>query len=78
VTAIAPPLGDGMVTGLTSLRPRRGGVPGYATRIALRELGRRAEFLDGLAQNFLSPLVVPGRCPLSISGFSTSCAGFRG
>src|SRR6516162_3824521 len=26
--------------------PRPGEVPGYATRVALRELGRRAQFLD--------------------------------
>src|SRR6266699_2814705 len=36
----------GLVTELASLRPRPGDVPGYATRIALRELGRRAQFLD--------------------------------
>ena len=36
----------GLVSGLASLRPRPGDVVGYATRIALRELGRRAEFLD--------------------------------
>ena len=34
----------GLVSGLASLRPRPGDVPGYATRIALRERGRRAEF----------------------------------
>jgi transposase len=34
----------GLVSGLASLRPRPGDVVGYATRIALRELGRRAEF----------------------------------
>ena len=31
-----------LVSGLASLRPRPGDVVGYATRIALRELGRRA------------------------------------
>jgi transposase len=36
----------GLVAGLAALRPRPGDVVGYATRIALRELGRRAEFLD--------------------------------
>jgi transposase len=36
-----------LVSGLASLRPRPGDVVGYATRTALRELGRRAEFLDG-------------------------------
>jgi len=35
-----------LVAELAALRPRPGDVPGYATRIALRELGRRAEFLD--------------------------------
>src|SRR5712691_4164422 len=35
-----------LVAGLASLRPRPGAVVGYHTRIALRELGRRAEFLD--------------------------------
>ena len=33
-----------LVTSLASLRPRPGAVVGYHTRIALRELGRRAEF----------------------------------
>jgi transposase len=33
-----------LVTGLASLRPRTGDVAGHATRIALRELGRRAQF----------------------------------
>ena len=36
-----------LVTAIASLRPRPGDVPGYATRVALRELGRRAVFLDG-------------------------------
>ena len=31
---------------IAALRPRPGDVPGYATRVALRELGRRARFLD--------------------------------
>ena len=33
-----------LVAGIASLRPRPGDVPGYATRVALRELGRRAVF----------------------------------
>jgi transposase len=41
-----------------SLRPRSGDVVGYATRIALRELGRRAEFLDGQLER-LDELIVP-------------------
>ena len=36
-----------LITGLAALRPRPGDVAGHATRIALRELGRRAQFLDG-------------------------------
>ena len=32
---------------MAALRPRPGSTVGYATRIALRERGRRAEFLDG-------------------------------
>jgi transposase len=47
-----------LVAGLASLRPRPGDVVGYATRIALRELGRRAEFLDGQLER-LDDLIVP-------------------
>src|SRR6266700_6168597 len=36
----------GLVAQLAALRPRPGDVVGYATRISLRELGRRAQFLD--------------------------------
>ena len=36
---------DALAAELAALRPRPGDVVGYATRIALRELGRRAEFL---------------------------------
>jgi transposase len=43
---------------LASLRPRPGDVVGYATRIALRELGRRAEFL-GSQLDRLDELMVP-------------------
>ena len=52
-------------TALASLRPRPGDVVGYATRIALRELGRRAEFLDGQLgrlDELIGPLVT-GRAP---------------
>jgi transposase len=48
----------GLVNGLASLRPRPGDVVGYATRIALRELGRRAEFLDGQLER-LDELIAP-------------------
>jgi transposase len=47
-----------LVTGLASLRPRPGDVTGYAVRIALRELGRRAQFLDGQLER-LDELIVP-------------------
>ena len=35
-----------LAAAIAALRPRPGDVPGYATRVALRELGRRAQFLD--------------------------------
>ena len=47
-----------LVAGTASLRPRPGDVVGYATRVALRELGRRAEFLDGQLGR-LDELIVP-------------------
>ena len=47
-----------LVTGLASLRPRPGDVAGYAVRVALRELGRRAQFLDGQLGR-LDELIVP-------------------
>jgi hypothetical protein len=47
-----------LVSGLASLRPRPGSTVGYATRIALREPGRRAEFLDGQLGR-LDELIVP-------------------
>jgi transposase len=48
----------GLVTGLASLRPRPGDTVGYATRIALRELARRATFLDGQLAR-LDELIIP-------------------
>jgi transposase len=54
-----------LVSDLAALRPRPGDVPGYATRIALRELGRRARFLDARLERLdelISPLVA-GRAP---------------
>ena len=48
----------GLVSGLASLRPRPGDVAGYATRIALRELGRRAEFPGGQLER-PGELIVP-------------------
>ena len=47
-----------LVAGLASLRPRPGSTVGYATRIALRELGRRAEF-PGAQLERLDELIVP-------------------
>jgi transposase len=47
-----------LAAGIAGLRPRPGDTPGYATRIALRELGRRAGFLDGQLER-LDELIVP-------------------
>jgi transposase len=47
-----------LAAGLAALRPRPGDVPGYATRIALRELGRRVQFLDAQLGR-LDKLIVP-------------------
>lgn len=47
-----------LVAELAALRPRPGDVPGYATRITLRELGRRARFLDAQMDR-LDELIVP-------------------
>ena len=47
-----------LVSELAALRPRPGAVVGYATRIALRELGRRAEFLDGQLER-LDETIIP-------------------
>ena len=41
-----------------SLRPRPGGVPGYAARVALREPGRRAQF-PGAQIEHLDELIIP-------------------
>src|SRR2546423_13039315 len=51
-----PPLAA--LAALAALRPRPGEVVGYATRIALRELGRRAEF-PGAQPGRLDELIVP-------------------
>jgi transposase len=51
---------DALPAELAGLRPRPGDTVGYATRIALRELGRRAEFLAaqiGYLDTLLRPLV---------------------
>jgi transposase len=54
-----------LVSDLAARRPRPGDVPGHATRIALRELGRRAQFPDAQLERLdelISPLVA-GRAP---------------
>ena len=47
-----------LVAGLASLRPRPGDVAGHAVRVALRELGRRAQFTGGQLER-LDELIVP-------------------
>jgi transposase len=47
-----------LVAELAGLRPRPGEVVAYANRVALRELGRRAEFLDGQIDR-LDELIAP-------------------
>jgi transposase len=47
-----------LAAGVAALRPRPGDVPGYATRVALRELGRRVRFLDAQVER-LDELIVP-------------------
>src|SRR5437016_6421878 len=47
-----------LIEAIAVLRPRPGDVPGYATRVALRELGRRAQFLDAQLGR-LDELIVP-------------------
>jgi transposase len=47
-----------LVAELAALRPRPGDVVGYATRVAVRELGRRAEFPDGQPGR-LDELIIP-------------------
>jgi transposase len=49
---------DALVADLAALRPRPGSTVGYATRLALRELGRRTEFL-GAQMERLDELIVP-------------------
>jgi transposase len=67
-----------LVAELTLLRPRPGAVVGYATRIALRELGRRAEFLGaqlGRLDDLIGPLVA-GHAPglIALHGVGTDTA----
>ena len=56
---------------IAALRPRPGDVPGYATRVALRELGRRVQFLDAQLERLdelIGPLVT-ARAPGLLSLF---------
>jgi transposase len=67
-----------LVAGLASLRPRPGHVAGYATRVALRELGRRAQFpggQPGRPGELIAPLVT-ARAPglLAVYGIGPSTA----
>jgi transposase len=47
-----------LVAEIALLRPRPGDAAAYAIRVALRELGRRAEFLDGQMER-LDELIIP-------------------
>jgi transposase len=63
---------------IAALRPRPGDAAGYAIRIALRELGRRAEFLDAQLDR-LDDLIIPlvtARAPglLSLYGIGPDTA----
>jgi len=49
---------DDLVAELATLRPRPGSMVRYHTLLSLRELGRRAEFLDGQLQR-LDDLIIP-------------------
>jgi hypothetical protein len=67
-----------LVEAMAALRPRPGDVPGYDTRVALRELGRRAQF-PGAQLDRLDELIVPlvtGRAPglLSLHGVGPDTA----
>jgi transposase len=67
-----------LIEAIAALRPRPGDVPGYATRVALRELGRRGQFLDaqlGRLDELIGPLVT-ARAPglLALHGVGTDTA----
>jgi transposase len=67
-----------LAAALAALRPRPGDVPGYATRVAMRELGRRARFLDaqtGQLDDLIVPLVT-ARAPglLALHGIGACTA----
>ena len=73
-----------LVTGMASLRPRPGDIAGYATRIALRELGRRAEFPAASSGAWTSsssrwsPPAPPACSPSTESGQHRGAAAHRG
>src|SRR3984893_5572183 len=54
----AKPSTDALAAELACLRPRPGDIVGYPTRIALRELGRRAEFLNQQI-DYLDEILLP-------------------
>ena len=68
-----------LAAAIAALRPRAGDdVPGYATRVALRELGRRVQFLDAQLER-LDELIIPlvtARAPglLSLHGVGPDTA----
>ncbi len=67
-----------LITATASLRPRPGDAAGYATRVALRELGRRAVFPGGQLER-LNELIVPlvaARAPglLTLYGIGSNTA----
>jgi transposase len=62
-----------LVAALASQRPRPGDVVGYATRVALRELGRRVQFLDSQLERLdelIAPLVA-ARAPGLLAVYGT-------
>ena len=67
-----------LAAAIAALRPRPGDVPGYATRVALRELGRRVQFLDAQLERLdemIGPLVTaraPGLLALHGAGPDTA------
>jgi transposase len=67
-----------LIAGTAALRPRPGELPGYATRIALRELGRRAKFLDQqlqrLDEHLLPLLRTPAPNLLALHGLGPDTA----
>ena len=48
-----------LIASTAAMRPRPSDLPGYATRIALRELGRRAQFLDQQLERLDGQLIIP-------------------